>query len=65
MSRQNLDQYFGENLNFIKGDEKILIYWMAGASCSVTIVIAYSMWNKKWRYEQTLFCSRKKAYLWV
>ncbi len=27
---------------------------MAGASRSATIVIAYLMWNKKWKFEQAL-----------
>ena len=54
MSRQNIIQYFGECLNFIKGEEKILIHCKAGASRSATIVIAYLMWIKKWKFEQAL-----------
>ena len=54
MVTQNIIQYFGECLNFIKGDEKILVHCMAGASRSATIVIAYLMWNKKWKFEQAL-----------
>ena len=44
---QNIIQYFGECFNFIKGEEKILVHCMAGASRSATIVIAYLMWIKK------------------
>ena len=54
MSRQNIIQYFGECLNFIKGEEKILVHCMAGASRSATIVIAYLMWTEKWKFEQAL-----------
>ena len=46
-SIQNIIQYFGECLNFIKGEEKVLVHCMAGASRSATIVIAYLMWAKK------------------
>ena len=52
--RQNIIQYFGECLNFIKGDEKILVHCMVGSSRSATIVIAYLMWIKKWKLEQAL-----------
>ena len=50
---QNILQYLGECLNFIKGEEKVLVHCMAGASRSATVVIAYLMWIKKWEYEQT------------
>ena len=43
----NIIQYFGECINFIKGDEKVLIHCWCGVSRSATIVIAYIMWKKK------------------
>ena len=52
--RQNIIQYFGECLNFIKGNEKILVHCMAGVSRSATIVIAYLMWNQKLKFEEAL-----------
>ena len=51
---QNIIQYFGECLNFIKGEEKILVHCMAGASRSATIVIAYLMWIQKMKYDDAL-----------
>jgi protein-tyrosine phosphatase len=51
---QNIIQYFGECLNFIKGEEKILVHCAAGVSRSATIVIAYIMWDKKLSYEDAL-----------
>ena len=50
----NIIQFFGECLNFIKGEEKILVHCLAGASRSATIVIAYLMWNKKMKYEDAI-----------
>ena len=58
--RQNIIQYFGECLNFIKGDEKILVHCMAGASSSATIVIAYLMWNKRWKLDKAFETTREK-----
>ena len=49
---ENIIQYFGECLNFIKGKERILVHCMAGASRSATIVIAYLMWTQKWKYPE-------------
>ena len=46
-SSQNIIQYFGECLNFIKGDEKVLVHCISGSSRSASIVIAYIMWTKK------------------
>ena len=52
--RQNIIQYFGECLNFIKGDDKILVHCGAGSSRSATIVIAYIMWTKKMPFKEAL-----------
>ena len=53
-SSQNIIQYFGECLHFIKGEEKVLVHCMAGASRSATIVIAYLMWIKKMAFNDAL-----------
>ena len=47
VSKANIIQYFGECLNFIKGDEKVFVHCMAGSSRSASIVIAYIMWSEK------------------
>ena len=59
-NRQNIIQYFGDCLNFIKGEEKILVHCIAGSSRSASIVIAYLMWIKKWKLEQTLKFVKEK-----
>ena len=60
-SSQNIIQYFGECLNFIKGDEKVLVHCISGSSRSASIVIAYIMWTKKMTYEDAFkFVSDKR-----
>ena len=49
---ENIIQYFGECLNFIKGEEKTLVHCAGGISRSPTIVIAYLMWSKKINYNE-------------
>ena len=58
--RQNIIQYFGECLNFIKGNEKILVHCMAGVSRSATIVIAYLMWTQHLKYKEALHKVKEK-----
>ena len=45
ISFQNIIQYFGECLNFIKGNKTTFVHCGVGASRSATIVIAYLMWK--------------------
>ena len=40
--KENIIKYFGECLNFIKGDDKVLVHCAAGSSRSATFVIAYN-----------------------
>ena len=63
LSNQNIIQYFGECLNFIKGKEKVLVHCRAGASRSASIVIAYIMWQKKLKFEDALALTQKKRFL--
>ena len=60
---QNIIQYFGECLNFIEGEERVLVHCSAGASRSATIVIAYLMWAKRMRYEKASEGVRNKRYV--
>ena len=63
-SQQNIIQYFGECINFIKGNEKILIHCLKGTSRSATIVIAYLMWYKKWKFEETYDFVKSKRFIY-
>ena len=65
LCEQNIIQYFGECLKFIKGDEKILVHCAAGASRSATIVIAFLMWDKKMSYKDAYnFAKSKRSIVW-
>ena len=62
---QNIIQYFGECLNFIKGNENILVHCSGGISRSATIVIAYIMWKYKMKYEEAFqFVKNKRSVVW-
>ena len=49
---ENIIQYFGECLNFIKGNDKVFVHCAAGESRSATIVIAYLMWKNKMVFDK-------------
>ena len=58
----NIIQYFGECLNFLKGDEKVFVHCAAGQSRSATIVIAYIMWKKKLSFDKAYnFVKQKRS----
>ena len=61
--KQNIIQYFGECLNFIKGEEKVLVHCKSGASRSATIVIAYLMWTQKMRYNNAMTFTKDKRFI--
>ena len=59
---ENIIQYFGECLNFIKGEEKVFVHCAQGASRSATIVIAYLMWKKKMTFDKAYdFVKQKRS----
>ena len=60
---ENIMKYFRECLNFIKGEEKILVHCMAGSSRSATIVIAYLMWKEKKSFHDELNFVSGKRYI--
>ena len=51
MPNRNIIKYFGECLNFMEGEEKILVHCRNGTSRAATIVIAYVIWKQKMNYE--------------
>ena len=60
--KENIIKYFGECLNFIKGDDKVLVHCAAGSSRSATFVIAYIMRNKKMSFKEALeFVKSKRS----
>ena len=59
---ENIIKYFGECINFIDGEEKILVHCMSGASRSASFVIAYLMWKEKKSFKDALdFVSNKRS----
>ena len=61
--QENIIKYFGECLNFIKGDDKILVHCAVGASRSATVVIAYIMWIKKMPFKEALEFVQNKRFI--
>ena len=47
----NIIKHFGECLNFISGEDKVLVHCLAGSSRSASFVIAYIMWNQKMKFQ--------------
>ena len=59
---ENIIQYFGECLNFIKGNDKVFVHCAAGESRSATIVIAYLMWKNKMVFDKAYdFVKQKRS----
>ena len=63
LSEQNIIKYFGECLNFIKGDDNVLVHCLSGASRSGSIVIAYVMWIKKMSFNNAFNFVKGKRFI--
>ena len=61
--KANIIQYFGECLNFIKGDEKVFVHCLAGSSRSATMVIAYIMWSEKKTFTEAFDIVKSKRFI--
>ena len=59
----NIIKYFGECLNFIKGDEKVFVHCLAGSSRSASIVIAYIMWSEKKTFTEAFDIVKSKRFI--
>ena len=57
---ENIIKYFGESINFMEGDEKVLVDCKAGASRSASFVVAYIMWKLNKTFEEALDYVNKK-----
>ena len=59
LPRENIIQYFGECINFIEGDTKILVHCTMGISRSPTIILAYLMWKNQLKLEEAFKLVRR------
>ena len=57
---ENIIKYFGESINFMESEEKVLVHCKAGASRSASFVIAYIMWKQNKTFEEALDYVNKK-----
>ncbi len=59
----NIIKHFGECLNFIKGEEKVLVHCLQGSSRSASFVVAYIMWSQKKTFTEAYDFVKSKRFI--